>query len=71
MEESPVGDHRANGEAENVIKQIDEKFRVLKSAAENRVGIKLKPNLPALKWMVEYTSVLINRYQVGSDGKTS
>ena len=32
LEQAPKGDHRANGEAENAVKQVAAKFRTLKAA---------------------------------------
>ena len=38
MEEAPVGDHQANGAAENVVKNAQCQPRVLKNALERRVN---------------------------------
>ncbi len=37
MEQSPVGDHCANGVAENAVKNVRGHFRVLKDALERRI----------------------------------
>ncbi len=38
MEEVPVGDHQANGLAENAVKNTQGQFRVIKDALESRHG---------------------------------
>ncbi len=38
MEEVPVGDHQANGMAENAIKKVQGQFQVIKDALERRRG---------------------------------
>ena len=35
-EESPVGDHQANGEIENAIKEVEKQIRVLKLLVESK-----------------------------------
>ena len=44
--------------------------RVLKDAFEARLGKKVPSDHAALAWLVEFAAVLINRYEVGHDGKT-
>ena len=36
-EESPVGDHQANGEIENAIKELEKQIRILKLALEQKM----------------------------------
>ncbi len=38
MEESPVGDHQANGAAENLVQNAQGQFRVLSDALECRIN---------------------------------
>ena len=70
-EESPVGDHQANGEVENAIKRFAGQFRTLKEAVESRYQQRLTPEHHCIPWMINYASGCINRYQVGIDGKTN
>ncbi len=39
MEESPVGDHQANGVAESAVKNVQGQPRVLENALEGRINI--------------------------------
>ena len=70
-EESPVGNHQANGEIENAIKRFAGQFRTLKESIESRYQVRLKPEHHCIPWMINYASGCINRYQVGIDGKTN
>jgi hypothetical protein len=38
MEEAPVGDHQANGVAENAVKNAQGHFRALTNALESRIN---------------------------------
>ena len=71
LEESPVGDHQGNGEVENAIKRFAGQFRTLREALETRYQKRITQEHHALPWLINYSSGCINRYQVGSDGKTS
>ena len=46
-------------------------LRVLKSAREARWGIKIKARDAVVPWLMEYAAHLLNRFEVGHDGKTS
>ena len=41
-EESPVGDHQANGEIESAIKEYKKQIRVLKLSVESKMQIVIK-----------------------------
>ena len=41
-EESPVGDHQANGEIENCIKELEKQIRILKPGLEQKMQLVLK-----------------------------
>jgi len=71
LEESPVGDHQANGEVENAIKRCAGQFRTLKEVTETRYGKRIAPEHHILPWMIAYSSGCINRFQVGEDGYTN
>ena len=69
--ESPEGDHQANGEAENAVREIKRQARAIKSATENKLGKRLSEKDPLLSWLPRHASDLLNRYRVGEDGKTA
>jgi len=71
LENSPVGDSRANGIAERAVQSIVGLIRTLKSALENRTGLKFQSGHPVVPWLVEHASDIYNKFHMGSDGKTA
>ena len=49
---------------------VEGQIRVLKDAFETRIKNKITADHPLLSWLVEFAAVLVNRYEVGHDGKT-
>ena len=70
-EYSPVRSSGSNGVTEREIKEVQGQLRAMKSAVDARVGVDIRGTSKKLLWMVEYASVLMNRYLVGKDGKTA
>ena len=56
---------------ENAIKQIFAQIRIMKDALDSRLGRRLPAESAILAWIVEYASVLLNRFAVGKDGVTA
>ncbi len=71
FEDSPVGEHQSNGEIENEINRIRGQLRVSKDALESRCKCKIESGNPTLPWLISHTVANINRFQVGTDGKTA
>ena len=69
-QESPVGDHQANGETEAAVRDLKRMVRVSKISLESKLGFQLKDDDPVLAWMPRHAGDLINRYRRGDDGKT-
>ena len=70
LENSPVGDSRSNGAAEQAVQAVGEQVRVLRRGLEQRLGVKLSGKHPVMSWLVEHAADLLSRYQVGDDGRT-
>ena len=70
-EHSPVRSSGSNGVIERGIKEVQGQLRAMKSALDTRLTSDIRGTSNILPWMVEYASVLINRYLVGKDGKTA
>ena len=68
---SPEGDRQANGQAERAVREIKRQVRVLKSATEARLGRRFQEKDPLLTWLPRHAAELLNRYRVGTDGKTA
>ena len=71
VEHSPVGSSASNGSVERAILSVEQQSRVLRNALEVRWGVKIPTNHPVIPWLVEYASVLLNRFEVSRDGKTA
>ena len=71
VEASPVGSHASNGLVERAIQSVEGQVRVLKSALEARWGVKIPAASAIIPWLMEYAAHLLNRFEVGHDGKTS
>ena len=71
LENSPVKSSGSNGVIERGVKEFEYQVRTMKSALDQRLGIKVKGDSNILPWMIEYSSVLLNRYLVGKDGSTA
>eukprot|EP00971_Amphidinium_carterae_P141731 2807558-Amphidinium_carterae.2 len=70
LEESPRGDHRANGLAENAVRQVKDLTRTLILAVEAHLQQKLPARHPLVLWAPRHAAWSINCYRVGKDGKT-
>ena len=71
VECSPVDASQSNGMVERQILSVGSQVRVLKSALEARWGTTVPTQHPILPWLVEYATHLLNRFEVGRDGKTA
>jgi hypothetical protein len=71
VEESPVRSHGSNGVVERAVQTIEGQIRVMKLALEDRIGRAVDAEAPVVTFMAEYASYLLNRLEVGKDGKTA
>ena len=70
MQESPVGDHQANGLAENAVKNVQGQVRTLKDALETRLKARLTEGHPAVPWLVIHAASVMNRSRKDEEGFT-
>ena len=71
MENSKKQDSQSNGIVERGIQSAEGMIRVMRSAIEERYGIVLNIDDAIWPWLIEYSSYVLNRQEVGKDGKTS
>ena len=71
LESAPRGDSQGNGHAERAVKSVEEVVRLQKLALEDRLGEKLPVSHKAFPWLIEYSVDLLNKMQVGKDGRTA
>ena len=58
LENSLVGDKRANGEVERAIESVQGMARTVKVAVEIAAGCEFPPENPIVAWMVEHSATL-------------
>ena len=71
LEQSPVGDSRANGVAERAVQTIEKLLRVHMLALGDRLGEAVPVQHPLVEWLIEHIADLYNRVAVGTDGRTA
>ena len=69
-EESPVGDSKANGEAEAAVKEVKWRIRAIIMTLEKKLNTKIPEGHPLLTWIPRYAAEQSNRFKVGHDGRT-
>ena len=70
-EESPVGSSGSNGIVERGVQAVVGQLIFLLLAFEGRLGRRLDVKERVVTFMPEYAAYLLNRLEVGKDGKTS
>ena len=71
VEKSPVGSSGSNGVVERAVQSVEGGIRTLKSACEARWDVTLKPGARTIIFLTEYAAYLLNKLEVGKDGKTA
>ena len=67
-EASAVGESASNWKAERAIQTFEDHLRTLKSALDSRLKTTIPVAHPLMRWLVEHTANVINRYSINSDG---
>ena len=71
VEEAPKRSSGSNGFVERAVQTCEGYIRSLKSQLDERYVVKIDIGHPIVTWLCEYASYLLNRLEVGRDGKTS
>ena len=71
VEESPVQSSGSNGVVEKAAQGVEGQIRVVLSVLEDRVGRQLDPQEAIVTFIPEYAAYVLNRLEVGKDGKTA
>ena len=71
LENSPAGDSQSNGVAERAVQSVAQQIRVMRHALQQKLGAVLPGPHPVTCWLVEHASDLLNKYQLGDDGRTA
>ena len=70
-EQPPVGEHQANGAAEEAGKNKRDHARVLKIHLQSKIQRKIKFDEPIMPWLVRWASMLVSRFQPGKDKRAA
>ena len=71
VEHSPVRSSQSNGIVERAVQSVQGQLRVMKLAMEKRWKVTIPSSHPLLAWAAEYAGFLLNRFEVGHDGRTA
>ena len=71
IEHPPAYDPKSNGAAEKAVDMSMGQMRAIKIGLEKRIKVRIETTWAVLTWIAEHACMMLNRYQVGRDGKTS
>ena len=71
LEHPPAYDPMSDGAVEKAVDQFMCQFRAIKTGLERRIGQRVETHEPVLTWIAEHAAMMLNRYQVGRDGRTA
>ena len=71
VEHSPKYSHKSNGVVERAIQAVEGQARVMRSALEEGTKAAVPADHDIFTWLFEYAAYLLNRGEVGHDGKTA
>ena len=70
-QESPVGDHQANGDIESTVRTLEAQMRATRFGLKSRLGRQLAHDDPILMmWIPTFAGDTIAKFRKGPDGKT-
>ena len=55
---------------ERAVQAVEQSLRTMKSALDERMGVKVDVRHPILTWLCDFVGFMMNRFEVSSDGKT-
>ena len=70
-EHSHPGESQSNGKAERAVQEAEDMLITMRIALEERINANICSTYAVLKWLCEHVAGTINRFHVGSYGKTA
>jgi hypothetical protein len=70
IEEAPKQNKGSNGIVERAVWAVESQLRVMKNALEARIRVGIVASHCITSWLTEYVGYVINRLEIGKDGKT-
>ena len=67
---NPVGESESNGRAENAIRRVQEKVRVLRHQLKENIKTKIPDSSPVFAWLVRCAAELVSKYSCGDEGES-
>ena len=71
VERSQKYQSQGNGIVERAVQSVEAQMRVIRSSLDERMKVKIGGKHAIWAWVAEYASYLLNRFEVGKDGKTA
>ena len=71
LENSKIYDSQSNGTAERAVQAIECIVRTHKLALEKKLQKRVPSTHPVMTWLVEHAADILNKFQVGVDGRTA
>ena len=68
---SPKFSKGSNGVVERAVQGIEQCIRTMKSSFDERYKVKVDIQHPVITWLCDYAGYVLNRLEVGADGKTA
>ena len=65
FEKSAVGGSQSNGIAEGTVQSVKDLLRTLRGAFIGHTKMKVPMDHPAMLWLIEHTSSILNRFVLG------
>ncbi len=70
LETSPPGESQSNGYIERAVRSLEDMIRTHKLDLEARMGEKVEVTGNIMAWLIEHSADILNKFQVGRDGRT-
>ena len=71
FEESPARSSGSSGRAERAVQSLEGQIRALLLSLESHLGFEIDAGEPIITYLPEYAAYLLNRLEIGKDGKTA
>ena len=70
-EQSPVGEHKSNGQVENAFKTTQAQIRTMRIGSHSRCKRRIRADHSSMPWLIHHAAFVINTCSVGEDGRTA
>ena len=71
IENSRIGDSNSNGRVERAIQDVEGLIRTLRSATEEKIGVRIELSDSIVPWLVRHAGAIITMCRIRSNGRTA